>query len=91
MTCYIEKPAEYGVDRIEFDSGALISRDYEPDSHILIFTFDTKQTNFKEHGLREGDILRVHYEKDNNGFDLMGRIDDMNDAFMTIFVREYAR
>ena len=91
MTCYIEKTAEYGVDRIEFDSGALISRDYEPDSHILIFTFDTKQTNFKEHGLREGDIVRVHYEKDNNGFDLMGRIDDMNDAFMTIFAGEYAR
>lgn len=42
MTCYIEKPAEYGVDRIEFDSGALISREYEPDSHVDIVLLDTK-------------------------------------------------
>ena len=46
MACYIEKEAQYGVNQYDFDSGALISRDYEPDSHILIFTFDTKQTNF---------------------------------------------
>lgn len=91
MACYIEKEAQYGVNQYDFDSGALISRDYEPDSHILIFTFDTKQTNFKEHGLREGDIVRVHYEKDNNGFDLTGRVDDINDAFMTVFVGDYAR
>ena len=91
MACYIEKEAQYGVNQYDFDSGALISRDYKPDSHILIFTFDTKQTNFKEHGLREGDIVRVNYEKDINGFDLMGRIDDMNDAFMTIFVGDYVR
>lgn len=91
MTCYIEKTVQYGVDHYDFDSGALISRDYEPDSHIEIFTFDTKQTNFKKYGLREGDIIRVHYEKDNNGFDLMGRVDDINDAFTTIFVGGYAR
>ena len=84
MTCYIEKPAEYGVDRIEFDSGALISREYETDSHVDIVLLDTKQASFKQHGLREGDYVRVHYEKGNNGWDLSGRIDDINDTFMAI-------
>lgn len=84
MTCYIEKPTEYGADQIEFDSGALISREYETDSHVDIVLLDTKQASFKQHGLREGDYVRVHYEKGNNSWDLSGRIDDINDIFMAI-------
>lgn len=89
MTCYIEKETKYGVNQYDFDSGALFSRDYEPDSHILIFTFDTKQTNFKEYSLREGDHVRVHYEKGNNGWDLGGRIDDINDIFMSVMLGRF--
>ena len=89
MTCYIEKPAEYGVDRIEFDSGALISREYEPDSHVDIVLLDTKQTSFKQYGLKEGDHVRVHYEKGNNDWDLGGIIDDINDIFMSVMLGRF--
>lgn len=83
MTCYIEKPTEYGADQIEFDSGALISREYEPDSHVDIVLLDTKQTSFKQYG------LKVHYEKGNNGWDLGGRIDDINDIFMSVMLGRF--
>ena len=89
MTCYIEKPTEYGADQIEFDSGALISREYEPDSHVDIVLLDTKQTSFKQYGLKEGDHVRVQYEKGNNGWDLGGRIDDINDIFMSVMLGRF--
>jgi hypothetical protein len=89
LACYIEIPAEYGVVRIEFDSGALISHEYEPDSHTDIFVLDAKQTSFKQHGLREGDHVRVHYEKGNNGWDFEGKIDDINNTFITIMMGRF--
>lgn len=33
MTCYIERPTEYGIDQYNFDSSALIRHQYEPDSY----------------------------------------------------------
>lgn len=87
MTCYIERQTEYGIDQYNFDSSALISRQYEPDSYVGILVFDSKLIKPKKYGLRQGDNVLVHYEKEKNSFDLKGRIDDINATFMTVMVK----
>lgn len=55
----------------------------------IIMEDHTKQTSFKQYGLREGDHVVVHYEKGNNGWDFGGRIDDFNDVFMSVMVGRF--
>ncbi|MCT3602245.1 hypothetical protein EFS28_09800 [Lactobacillus acidophilus] len=87
MTCYIERATEYGIDQYNFDSSALISHQYEPDSYVRILVFDSKLIKPKKYGFRQGDNVLVHYEKEKNSFDLKGRIDDINATFMTVMVK----